>query len=95
MSFDKKNLDVHSEERFREILKLAGNTIECSWFIGGIRYRRGDNRWVPLIMFADEQQERFAYAFTMSGGRAEVAAFCKRLIDVVEKCEIDNERDRQ
>lgn len=83
-------LDVHSANDFNEFLQLAGRTISCSWFIGSIRHH-SDNRWVPVIMFADEDQKGFAYAFEIRGGGAEIEAFCSRLKSVGWKCDRDNE----
>lgn len=83
------NLDVHSEEDFRNVLALAGKTIECSWFIGAVRHK-DDGRWVPVIMFADEDKKEFAFAFELRGGGAETEAFCSRLKAVGWKCDAKN-----
>jgi hypothetical protein len=79
-------LDVHSADDFRKLLSLAGKTIECSWFIGAIRHR-SDGRWVPVIMFADEDHKKFSYAFEIRGGGAECEAFCSRLKKVGWECD--------
>ncbi len=90
MSIDLSKLDIHSEDDFKKVLDLAGKTIECSWFVGGIRHK-SDGRWVPIIMFCDEDKKEFAYAFEIRGGGAEVEAFCARLKTVGWKCDKSNE----
>lgn len=92
MNFNPSKLDIHSEDDFRKALDLAGKTIECSWFIGAVRHKN-DGRWVPLILFADEDNNEFAYAFKLSGGGAEVEAFCARLKEIGWKCDEDNGRN--
>lgn len=88
---DIKKLDVHNEEDFRKFLNLAGRTIECSWFIGAIR-RKSDGRWKPIIMFGDEDNKKFCYAFEISGGGAEVEAFIGRLRAVSQRCDTGNDK---
>lgn len=89
MSIDLSRLDIHSADEFQKVLDLAGKTIECSWFIGAIRHH-SDGRWVPVIMFADEDKKEFAYAFEIRGGGGEVEAFCSRLKAVGWKCDSSN-----
>lgn len=89
-----KNLDVHNEDDFRYFLKLAGRTIECSWFIGAIRHH-SDMRWVPLIMFGDETHKKFCYAFELNGGGAEIEAFIGRLRKVSEQCDSENDKESE
>jgi len=84
------NLDIHSEEDFRNVLKRAGRTIECSWFIGMIRHR-SVGRWVPILVFSDEDKKEFSYAFQLSGGGAECEAFCSRLRRIGWKCDNENQ----
>jgi len=84
--FDLKKLDIHTEEQFRDMLKLAGRTVQCSWYIGAIRHK-SDGRWVPIVMFGDEDKKEFAHAFELRGGGAEIAAFVARLQAVQRKCD--------
>lgn len=83
--FSPTRLDVHSPAEFQAALDRAGRVITCSWFIGAIRHR-SDMKWVPVIIFADEDGNQFSYAFELRGGEPEIAAFNKRLRDVQLRC---------
>lgn len=84
-----RNLDIHNEDDFRAVLAHAGKTISCSWFIGAIRHR-SEGRWNPLIMWSDETNNEFSYAFELEGGGAEIEAFISRLRKVSQVCDARN-----
>lgn len=83
-------IDIHTEEDFKRYLQMAGKTVECSWFIGAVRHKK-DGRWVPLIMFVDEDRFEFAHAFELRAGGAEIEAFCARLKAIGWKCDEANQ----
>jgi len=87
--FNLNKLDIHTEDQFRDMLKIAGKVVQCSWFIGAIRHKT-DQRWVPIIMFGDDDNKAFAHAFEVRGGGAEIAAFVSRLQAVQRNCDRGN-----
>lgn len=87
---DVRNLDIHSDQDFRDLLKLSGGPITCSWFVAAIRHH-DDGKWVPILMFADEDKKEFAHAFELRCGGAEIAALVARLQAVQRTCDQRNE----
>ena len=86
---DVSKLDIHNEQDFRDFLKLAGKTIECSWFVAAIRHH-SDGKWVPVLMFGDEDKKEFAYAFELRAGEAECIALAARIREVGRTCTARN-----
>lgn len=71
------------EAKFREVLKRAGRTIQCSWGVAGIRDKK-TGEMQTVLLFDDEEHGQFSYSFSFSH-REEVAMLCTNLMQMADK----------